>query len=102
MKTFKNEKERREFLNDYTNADLGWSLWKSIPELSRRWWTAELDTDLYIVVEDQRVTYHYPTEHQAWQVLRWYITPKSSEEPFADFQVSKTHALEKLKELSRK
>lgn len=37
LKTFKNDKERIAFLEDYRNTRNGWKLWKCDEDLSRTW-----------------------------------------------------------------
>lgn len=101
MRRFKNDKERREFLDNHYEAQ-GFKLWKADNELSRRWWRCEIADNLFLVVEEHLITRTYPEKRQTWEDLRWYLTPEYISSPFSDMQISKTQALDKLKELDRK
>lgn len=99
MRRFKNEKERKAFLDDYRNMDNGWRLWKEDEDIDRRMWRNDL-LDFAFVVEEQLITRSWPEEHVNWEVIRWYVVT-DHEKPFADYQSSKTQVLEKLKEWDR-
>lgn len=101
MKKFKNDKERIAFLDDYRNLDNGWQLWKDDRELDRRWWRLSLGINIF-VVEEQRITYHYPETHVTWDVMHWYVIDDIRvSQPFSDFRTSKSIALKVLKQIEK-
>ncbi len=100
MKKFKNDKERIAFLEDYTNEENGWYLWKEDNDLERKWWRYDLD-DCALIVEEKLQTLHCPTNHQKWIVTHWYII-KDWHQPFEDGAASRTLALKVLKEAEKK
>ena len=95
-KRFKNDKERKAFLDNYRNIDNGWYLWKEDEDIDRRMWRNDL-IGFAFIVEEQLFTLNWPEPHEAWGVLHWYINTFDSK-PFADYQASKTQVMEKLKE----
>lgn len=97
---FKNDKERIAFLEDYRNEDHGWYLWKDDDDLQRKWWRFDLD-DCALIVEERLQTLQWPNEHLSWLVSSWYIIT-DWHKPFADGSASRTQALAKLKEVTRK
>lgn len=97
FKTFRNEKERKEFVENYHGA--GWQMWKGDEDLSRYWWRCEIADNLFLVIEEQLETYNFPIRHEKLRPMRYYITPEIIEPPFSDYVVSKTQVIEKLKEL---
>ena len=96
MKRFKNDKERKEFLNNYRNIDNGWYLWKEDEDIDRRMWRNDL-IGFAFIAEEQLITRTWPETREQWEVLHWYINTFESK-PFADYQASKTQVMEKLKE----
>lgn len=101
FRTFKNDKERKEFLDNYTSGENGWHLWKGDEDLSRYWWRCEIDDNVFMVIEEQLETYQFPHKHTKMRPMRYYITPELIAQPFSDYVVSKTQTLDKLKELDR-
>lgn len=101
FRTFRNDKERKEFLDNYTSGENGWHLWKGDEDLSRYWWRCEIDDNVFLVIEEQLETYQFPVYHTKMQPMHYYITPEIIEKPFSDYGKSKTQALDKLKELDR-
>ena len=100
MLTFKNDKERIAFLEDYRNQDNGWWLWKKDNDLNRKWWRFDL-TDCSFIVEEQLQTIRWPDVHEKYCVVHWYVID-NYEAPFADGQASRTQALARLKEAEKK
>lgn len=96
----KNDKERIAFLEDYRNGDHGWYLWKDDDDLQRRWWRFDLD-ECALIVEEQLQTLRWPNTHQKWIVTHWFIIT-DWHEPFADGTASRTQALAKLKEVTKR
>lgn len=105
MKTFRNDKERIAFLEDYRNTENGWILWKQDEDLERRMWRYNLPDGAALIVEEQELTCNYLTVHSRWFVIHWYIVESGEDyysKHFGDWVASKTLALNKLKELGRK
>ena len=96
---FRNDKERGAFLEDYRNEKNGWYLWKKDDEINRKMWRRDLP-DCALIVEEQQVTYRWPDKHVAWAVSHWYLI-SDWHIPFADGQVSRSQALEKIKTYGR-
>lgn len=102
---FKNDKERKAFLDDYRNRLNGWFNWKSDIDLERRWWRLELTDDIAFVVEEEHQTFAFPEHHDAWTARQWYITDQKIAEyacgdrkpHFGDYKASKSQALQYLK-----
>lgn len=93
----KNDKERIAFLEDYTNKENGWILWKELTDIRRRWWIYFLD-DCSLIVEEQEQEFAWPNIHMAWRPMHWYIIKAPLHEvPFANQVASKTLALAELK-----
>ena len=92
---FKNDKERKAFLDDYRNEDHGWHLWKQDVELGRRWWRVMLNS-CHLVVEEELRTFEYPRKEKRWIVKHWYIV-RAKCIPFGDQVASRTLALAELK-----
>ena len=101
FRTFRNDKERKEFLDNYTSGENGWHKWKGDEDLSRYWWRCEVADNVFMVIEEQLETYQFPHKHTKMRPIRYYITPELIAQPFSDYVVSKTQALDKLKELDR-
>lgn len=105
MKTFRNDKERLAFLEDYRNTESGWKLWKHDDDLERRWWRHYLQDGSALLVEEQKLTCSYPEVHSQWFVIHWYIVeygPDYYSRHFGDWVASKTLALAKIRELGRR
>ena len=96
MKRFKNEKERKAFLDDYRNINNGWHLWKEDADIDRKMWRNDF-LDFALVAEEQLITRTWPEQKEVWEVWHWYIV-ETEEKPFADYRASKTQALNRLKE----
>lgn len=94
--TFKNDKERGEFLDNYANEKNGWYLWKEDKDIGRMMWRRDLP-DCSLIVEEQQITYRWPEENVDWGVLHWYVV-EDWNKPFADSLASRSQALKKLKE----
>lgn len=95
----RNDKERSLFLDDYRNVDNGWYLWKEDEDIGRRMWRYDLP-DCALIVDEQLITYHYPTDHIEWSVVHWYIV-RDWHQPFADSQASRTLAIQEVKRCVR-
>ena len=96
----KNDKDRIAFLEDYRNTDHGWYRWKDDDDLNRKWWRFDLD-DCALIVEEQLQTLQWPNEHQKWLVTHWFIITDWDKQ-FSDGAASRTQALAKLKEVTKK
>ena len=102
LKALRNDKERIAFLEDYTNEGNGWKLWKGDTDLQRRMWRYDLP-DCMLVVEEEKTTIIYPKEQQEWIARNWYIAyDMSGAVPFADYRASRTMALFKIKEITKR
>ena len=95
-KRFRNDKERKAFLDNYRNIDNGWYLWKEDEDINRKMWRNDL-IGFAFIAEEQLITRNWPETREQWEVLHWYIVTPDSK-PFADYQASKTQVMEKLKE----
>ena len=98
----KNDKQRLAFLDDYTNKENGWSLWKYDEDLQRRWWRYDL-SDCALIVEEDRMTFKYPNMHVDWYVRNWFIITDWSfrEKTFRDQVASRTLALAEIKRVQK-
>ena len=56
---------------------------------------------MFMVIEEQLESYTFPVYHTKMRPMRYYIAPELIAQPFSDYVVSKTQALDKLKELDR-
>lgn len=101
FRTFRNDKERKEFLDNYHNSENGWNKWKGDEDLSRYWWRCEIDDNVFLVIEEQLESYIFPVYHTKMRPMHYYITPEIIEKPFSDYGKSKTEVLEKIKKLDR-
>lgn len=99
LRDLRNDKERREFLNDYRNMDNGWYPWIENGDIGRRLWRIDL-TECALIVEEEMKTFSYPSEHTEWNAFRWYIVRDWSK-PFADSLASKTLELEEIRRVCR-
>lgn len=105
FRKFRNDKERKAFLDDFHNTDNGWIIWKFDTELERQWWRLELTNTIAIVVEEERRTYKYPEYREVWTPIQWFITDQKIAEyqcgdevpHFGDYRTSKGRALEYIK-----
>jgi len=101
---FKNDKERRKFLDNYRDEASGWKLWKSDEEMERRWWRNDMPA-MSLVVEEELRTYMYPAKHSEWVVLHWYAlgavasAEGNEKDHFGDCSVGKTAVMGALKSL---
>lgn len=98
----KNDKQRLAFLDDYTNKENGWYLWKYDDDLQRRWWRYDLP-DCALIVEEDDQTFNWPEKQVKPRVVNWFIirdwTFKSR--TFRDQQASKTLALAEIKRVQK-
>ena len=109
FKTFKNDKERKAFLDDYRNTKNGWYLWTYDNALERRWWRIDLKDDISFVVEEEKMYFAFPKRHDEWTPKQWYITDQriaqyacGDERPhFGNYRTSKSQALEYLKKIEK-
>lgn len=92
----KNDRERIAFLEDYTNTENGWYLWKEDEDLQRRWWRYDFP-QCALIVEEEKTTYHWPDDHISYAVRQWYII-KDWNGLFADQKGSRTLALREVKD----
>ena len=99
---FKNDKERIAFLEDYRNGENGWYLWKSDPEIDRRWWRYDLP-DCALIVEEDRQTFEWPKRRVEWRVVNWFIIKDWTlkDKTFRDQVGSRSMALAELKRCQR-
>ena len=105
FRKFRNDSERKAFLNDYTNRANGWQLWRTETIIERRWWRFDLTDDISIIVEEELKTFAYPERTEKWTPIQWYITDQKIAEyqcgdrtpHFGDYRSSKTVALAYLK-----
>ena len=104
MKKFRNDKERIAFLEDYTNRENGWILYRNDIEMSRRCWLLRLPDGAALIVEEELGTFTWPEVHKKWNTLTWFIIDdwKNNNKLYGDCRGSRTQALTKLKELGRK
>ena len=102
MLKFKNDKERIAFLEDYTNEDNGWYLWKHDEDLQRRWWRFDLP-DCALIVEEDMMTFEYPEKRVDWYIHNWFIIKDwtFSEKTFRDQVASRSMALRELKRVEK-
>lgn len=98
----KNDKQRLAFLDDYTNEENGWYLWKYDDDLQRRWWRYDLP-DCALIVEEDQATLHYPNLHTGWIIENWFIIRDWSQKykTFRDQQASRTLALAEIKRVQK-
>ena len=109
MKKFKNDRERKSFLDNYRSTDAGWILWKDDQDLERRWWRLQLTDSVAFIVEEEHLTYAYPERHDSWTARHWYITDRKVAEytcgnrdpHFGDYRASKSEVLAFLKEVEK-
>jgi len=102
MKQFKNDNERKAFLEDYRNTNNGWYLWRDHPYLQRRLWRHELP-GCSLVVEEEYRTFLWPEEYKDWTAIGWYLIKdwSQTDKTFADQKGSKTQALQLIKQLQK-
>lgn len=98
----RNDKERKEFIENCHNGENGWNMWKSDEDLGRYWWRCKIADDVFVVVEEELRTFVFPIKHTEIRPMRYYITPEFFAMPFSEYIVSKTQVIDKLKELTRK
>ena len=98
----KNDKQRLAFLDDYTNTENGWYLWKYDDDLQRRWWRYDLPDCAMIVEEDQQ-TFTWPNVRIEWRKRDWFIIRDWSQntKTFRDQQASRTLALAEIKRVQK-
>lgn len=101
MRKFKNDIERKQFLDDYRNEQNGWFLWKNDDDLERRWWRYDLPDGTSLIVEEEKETFHWPNKHIKWEARCWYVALWKNV-PFSDYRASKTQALAKIKEIGKR
>ena len=101
MRKFKNDIERKQFLDDYRNGQNGWYIWKNDDDLKRRWWRCDLPDGTSLIVEEEKVTFHWPNKHIEWRDRFWYVTEWKNV-PFSDYRANKTQALAKIKEIGKR
>jgi hypothetical protein len=109
FKTFKNDKERKAFLEDYRNAANGWYLWTYDNALERRWWRLDMTEGISFIVEEDNLFFAYPKRHDEWTPQQWYITDQriaqyacGDEKPhFGNYRASKSQAMEYLKKIEK-
>lgn len=58
FKTFKNDRERKAFLDDYRNGKNGWYLWTYENALERRWWRNDMTEGISFIVEEDNLYLH--------------------------------------------
>ena len=104
MFTFKNDKERLAFLDDYRNEENGWYIWKDDEDRQETLWRLDIEDGPAIIVEEELRTYSWPNVHRAWTIRHWYIVRdwESDRQTFADQVASRTMALQLLKDMQKK
>ena len=98
----KNDKQRLAFLDDYTNEENGWYLWKYDDDLQRRWWRYDLP-DCALIVEEDQQTFTWPNVRIEWRKRDWFIIRDWSQntKTFRDQQASRTLALAEIKRVQK-
>lgn len=98
----KNDKQRLAFLDDYTNKENGWYLWKYDDDLQRRWWRYDLP-DCALIVEEDQQTFTWPNVRIEWRKRDWFIIRDWSQntKTFRDQQASRTLALAEIKRVQK-
>lgn len=98
----KNDKQRLAFLDDYTNKENGWYLWKYDDDLQRRWWRYDLP-DCALIVEEDQQTFTWPNVRIEWRKRDWFIIRDWSQKykTFRDQQASRTLALAEIKRIQK-
>lgn len=95
----KNDKERIAFLEDYTNEEHGWYVWKYDEDLGRRMWRLDIeDNQRALIVEEHLMTHTYPKKEVRWTLRKWYMVT-DWKLPFEDHTASKTIILNYIKHL---
>ena len=101
MKAFKNDKERIAFLEDYTNRENGWYLFRNDIQMQRRAWALDLLDGTTFIVEEEMRTITWPETHQEWLTIAWFIIDQNDRKPYGDCRGSRTMALAILKEVEK-
>lgn len=98
----KNDKQRLAFLDDYTNEENGWYLWKYDDDLQRRWWKHDLP-DCALIVEEDQQTFTWPNLRIEWRKRDWFIIRDWSQgaKTFRDQVASRTLALAEIKRVQK-
>lgn len=98
----RNDKQRTAFLDDYTNAENGWYLWKYDDDLQRRWWRYDLP-DCALIVEEDQQTFNWPDTRIDWCARNWFIIRDWSQrfKTFRDQAASRTMALAEIKRVQK-
>lgn len=106
MKNFKNDKERLDFIDNYSDMENGWYVWKHDDDMQRTVWRNDLDEDLSFIVEEDLQTFSWPAVHRKWTIRNAYIAIWSLMGPegdtFADRRASRTMMLTALKEFQKR
>lgn len=100
MTTFRNDKERIAFLEDYTNRENGWYLFRNDIQMQRRAWALDLIDGTTFIVEEEVRTITWPETHLEWITIAWFIIEDDGK-PYGDCRGSRTMALTKLKEVEK-
>lgn len=90
---FKNDAQRREFLEGYYKKDSGFEPWKGDGEIGIRWWKIDFDNGLSIIVEERMQTVE---KSRRWICHDWYIVRDWSK-PIWDQRGCITNAVAALK-----
>lgn len=106
---FKNDKERKAFLEDYRNEENGWYLWTYDNAIERRWWRNDVAPGFSFIVEEEMIWISFPKRHDKWIVRQWFITDQQVAEyacgnkkpHFGNYRARKTQALEYLKKAEK-
>lgn len=101
MTSFRNDKERIAFLEDYTNKENGWYLFRNDVQMQRRAWALDLLDGTTFIVEEELRTITWPETHQEWLTIAWFIIDQNDRKPYGDCRGSRTMALTKLKEVEK-
>ena len=98
----KNDKQRLAFLDDYTNKENGWYLWKYDDDLQRRWWRYDLP-DCALIVEEDDQTFNWPEKQVKPRVVNWFIIRdwNFQDQTFRDQQASRSLALAEIKRVQK-
>ena len=98
----KNDKQRIAFLDDYTNKENGWYLWKYDDDLQRRWWRYDLP-DCALIVEEDQQTFTWPNVRIECLKRDWFIIRDWSQKykTFRDQQASRTLALAEIRRVQK-
>lgn len=107
MKMFRNDDDRRDWIDGYKRGHRDWGIWVEYPLINRRFWRAELCGCWFIIEERLQTIFNPFTEPKyslGWSTCAGYIVPDANNitwKPLEDYKASKTQMLNKIKELEK-